>query len=158
MKILYLMPSVESGAYLRTLRMLLQNVSRDSYAVAGVACSDGSDTGLLGRTSVFPLDGSAQALRALVDRLRPDIVHAFGFDCAGLASSSGIYSRCRVLLTLDDAADTGFLRFFTEKLRRRRESLVVCDEQYEREFLVEKMGFAPESVIVIPHAMHRPEA
>jgi glycosyltransferase involved in cell wall biosynthesis len=166
-KLLFIIPTMETGGAQKVLSVLLRNLSREKFDITlGVL----TDTGVFYDTvpenvkkvnlKTSRVRYSAPGIYKLIRRSRPDLV--FVFDVNHLNLIVGILSfflPSRIkYITREAVVLSSFINTYTffkslrkalYKLTFRRFNLIICQSNYMKEHLIRHFKVAPESVTVI---------
>jgi glycosyltransferase involved in cell wall biosynthesis len=162
-RVLFVSTSTTVGGAEKTLFELATRLDPRRFAVAGVVSlkPEGRYARLLAERGVkteslglsgAPRPADAERLAAIVDRERPDVVHAVMYQAIQLArmakpraavpfkliSSPRVNYRSRSLWTL-----------LVDRWLKRRDDLLIAECGASRKFLIERLGYDPAKVIVI---------
>ena len=162
-KVLFVSTSTTVGGAEKTLYTLATQFDQRRFQVAGVVSlkaegeyarrlsGHGIPVTTLGVTSL-PGPGAARKLRELIERERPDIVHAFMYQAIQLARL--VKGRSRVPFKLISSPRVNYrsrswFSLLVDRVLRSRDDLLIAECETSRQFLLTNLGYDPKKVSAI---------
>lgn len=162
-RILFVSTSTTVGGAEKTLFALATLIDHRRFPVAGVVSvkPEGHYARRLREQGVEVhslnlADGAkpadARTLAAIIDRERPDIVHAVMYQAIQLARMAKPLSSVPFRLVTSPRVNyrsRSFATLLVDRWLKKRDDLLIAECEASRKFLIEKQGYAPAKVIVI---------